>query len=214
MKIKKYNYEILILALQIAVVAALIASVFLIKFINIDWFNTIKGFYIGNFGADTKVEEVLEDDYTLDDATVTVMSKAPSFANKSTGKILLNPLKKINVTSAYGWRNNPIDGKREFHKGVDLSGNIGDEIFSVAGGEVLLSQFSSTYGNYLIIEHSNGIKTLYAHCETLHKAVGEKVVAGEVIALLGSTGRSTAPHLHYEVILNGQNINPEWLISQ
>ncbi len=213
-KIKKSNYELSILIIQIAVVTLIIAAVFIVKFINIEWFNVIKGFYIGNFTADTSVDEVLLDDESNLESTMQLMPVSSSFSKKTTQKLLINPLDSIIVTSPYGWRKSPIDGEKEFHKGVDLSGEIGDEIFATAGGEVIISQYSPTYGNYIKIKHSNGISTLYAHCEKLFKDVGEKVEVGETIASLGSTGRSTAPHLHYEVILNEQNINPEWLISK
>lgn len=214
MKVSKYNYEISIFVVQIAVVVILIVAIFIVKFINIDWFNTVRGFYIGNFTLDTNADEVLSDEEAVNENTVQVMSLAQSYANRPAQKLLINPLKNITITSAYGWRNSPIDGKREFHKGIDLSGETGDEIYATADGEVILSQHSYSYGNYIIIKHANGIETLYAHCEKLYKEVGESVSAGENIASVGSTGRSTAPHLHYEIIINGQNVNPEWLVSK
>lgn len=114
------------------------------------------------------------------------------------------------ITSSFGIRRNPFTGfGREFHSGIDFKGNTGDSIRSTAAGIVEFAGRKGCYGNCIIINHGKKMKTLYGHLSKVKVTDGQKVEAGEFIGLLGSTGRSTGPHLHYE-ILNGENrINPE-----
>ncbi|HEX7026750.1 MAG TPA: M23 family metallopeptidase, partial [Gammaproteobacteria bacterium] len=112
------------------------------------------------------------------------------------------------VSSYYGYRNNPFDGGREFHKGIDIAGKEGTEIIAVAGGVVTWSDRRWGYGNLVEVNHGNGYVTRYAHCSKLLVKEGEAVKKGQVIALMGSTGRSTGPHVHFEVLQEGKQVNP------
>lgn len=103
-------------------------------------------------------------------------------------------------TSYYG------DGRG--HKGLDFGADRGTSIFSVKSGTVTFSGSNGNYGLCIIVDHGNGLKTLYAHCDKLLVGKGEKVSAGQVIGKVGNTGRSTGNHLHFEVIINGSNVNP------
>lgn len=95
------------------------------------------------------------------------------------------------------------------HEAVDIASRVGVPILSVKDGYVeSINSSGSAYGKHFVINHGNGLKTLYAHCSTLYVSVGDKVSQGEVIALVGNTGRSTGPHLHFEVFLNGVRVNP------
>ncbi len=213
---RRINSELSVFIVQLSVVVLVIFAVLLVKFINGDWYNFIRGFYIGNFGTDTKASEVTqanEEDIVYlsnNSEQISVMSTSVSkdFKNQ-----LSMPLQEMKITSGYGYRQDPFGSGVEFHKGIDLGENKGAEIYAVNDGTVEISQYSNSYGNYLVINHGGGFKTLYAHCSENLKKVGDKVKKGEKIALVGSTGRSTAPHLHFEIILNGENLNPEWLIS-
>lgn len=213
---KKFNSEICIFIVQLSVVVLIIFAVLFLKFINGKWFNNLKGFYIGNFIGDTKVSEVTEENsenivyLSNNKDELTVMGTS---INKNLDNSLGLPLNQFLITSTYGYRQDPFGNGIEFHKGVDLAGENGESIFASADGIIEISKYSKSYGNYLVISHSGGLKTLYAHCSKNLKSVGEKVSKGEVIGLVGSTGRSTGPHLHFEVILNGNNFNPEWLVS-
>ena len=102
----------------------------------------------------------------------------------------------------------PITKKRSFHSGLDIAGNNRSPIYAVQDGEVIFSGPNGTYGNCVIIDHGNDMITLYAHCSSLSVVKGSSVLKGENIALVGSTGRSTGPHLHFEVRINGKFINP------
>ena len=113
------------------------------------------------------------------------------------------------ITSKFGMREHPIDNQEKEHKGIDMRANIGDEVISPAIGTVIFAGQQSGYGNVVIIEHMFGFQTLYGHLNEINVSVGEKVGKGKVIAKAGNTGRSTGPHLHYEVKYEGVQINPE-----
>lgn len=116
-------------------------------------------------------------------------------------------------TSGYGWREHPVDGGDNFHHGVDISSPEGTEIHAFADGVVEKVGVGDSYGNYLQIRHSDTVKTLYAHCSKLLKAEGEEVKMGDVIALVGSTGNVTGPHLHFEVKVNGLWHDPTYYLE-
>ena len=117
------------------------------------------------------------------------------------------------VSSLYGYRPNPLTGEREFHQGVDFAGKLGTMITAVADGIVIGSAPSYAYGNLVEISHGNGYVTRYAHNKRNLVSVGQKVEKGEVIALMGNSGRSTGPHVHFEVVKNGKNVNPGRYLS-
>lgn len=112
------------------------------------------------------------------------------------------------VTSRFGWRGSPWGGGSDWHPGIDIANSAGTEIVATADGEVTYSGWYSGYGKLIIINHGNGIETLYGHCSELLVGVGERVNKGQIIALMGNTGLSTGPHLHYEVRVHGSAVNP------
>jgi murein DD-endopeptidase MepM/ murein hydrolase activator NlpD len=113
------------------------------------------------------------------------------------------------VTSNFGYRTSPFSGLREFHKGYDIAANHGAPILATASGTVSLSEYNGLFGNTIEINHGHGIVTRYSHASKLLKKPGTFVKRGEIIALVGDSGRSTGPHVHYEVHLNGIPVNPE-----
>jgi hypothetical protein len=112
------------------------------------------------------------------------------------------------VSSYYGYRIHPISGVKNLHRGIDIGIAAGTEILSAQDGTVTFAGYSGDYGNIVIIENDNGFVTKYAHCETLLVTEGQTVSMGDVIATVGSTGSSTGPHLHFEVLRNGVYLNP------
>lgn len=112
------------------------------------------------------------------------------------------------ITSGFGWRNPPIEDGSELHQGIDIAVEIGTPVVATADGEVVKSGVAGGYGNLVQINHGNGIETLYGHNSQLAVSVGQKVKKGQVISYVGSTGVSTGPHVHYEVRVNGNAINP------
>jgi murein DD-endopeptidase MepM/ murein hydrolase activator NlpD len=109
---------------------------------------------------------------------------------------------------SFGWRKDPFTGLREFHKGLDISGPVGTPIVAPADGVVIKADRDNGYGNTLAIGHGEGLVTRYGHLSAFKVKPGQKVHRGDLIALMGSTGRSTGSHLHYEILLNGAQVDP------
>ena len=113
------------------------------------------------------------------------------------------------VTSEFGYRKDPFTGKTKGHSGMDIAVPTGTSVRAALPGTVTVSKYNAGgYGYYVMIDHGGGLVTLYGHCSKLLATVGQTVLAGDVIALSGSTGRSTGPHLHFEVRVNGERTNP------
>ncbi len=112
------------------------------------------------------------------------------------------------ISSYYGERTDPFTGREEFHKGIDFAGIEGAPVIAVAAGVVTWAGDRDGYGMLVEITHGNGYVTRYAHNERVLVKVGETVARGQTIALMGSTGRSTGPHVHFEVLRNGRQVNP------
>lgn len=126
-------------------------------------------------------------------------------------KDTLPSLKPVNIpccSSRYGWRNDPILGVRKFHEGIDFSAAHGEPIRATASGIVIEAGHAVHYGKHVRIKHGGGFETRYAHASKLLVKKGDLVSKGEVIALVGNTGRSTGPHLHYEIRLKGNSLDP------
>lgn len=116
------------------------------------------------------------------------------------------------VTSTFAYRQSPFTGKREFHKGLDIANKQGSPIVATADGVVSFVGENGSLGQTVVVDHGYGFVTRYAHVQKGLKKRGERVRRGETIALMGNTGRSTGPHLHYEVRLNGVPVNPQTYI--
>jgi murein DD-endopeptidase MepM/ murein hydrolase activator NlpD len=112
------------------------------------------------------------------------------------------------VTSGFGMRKSPFTGRKTMHSGIDIATKTGTPIAAPADGIVAFSGLKGGYGRVLVIDHGYGYTTFYGHCSSLEKKVGEKVKRGDVVARVGNSGRSTGPHLHYEVRVNGVATNP------
>ncbi len=112
------------------------------------------------------------------------------------------------ISDDYGWRTHPILGVQQFHNGVDMAAPSSSPILAAADGEVVAATYNATMGNYVMIDHGGGLFTIYMHASALYVSSGSVVSKGEEIAAVGSTGRSTGPHLHFSVRLNGQYVSP------
>jgi murein DD-endopeptidase MepM/ murein hydrolase activator NlpD len=118
------------------------------------------------------------------------------------------PVENGYMSSTFGYRTDPFNGKQEFHSGIDFTAPAGTVITAVAPGVVTSSSLTSDYGNLLEINHGGSFETRYAHNKINLVKVGDVVKKGQIIALVGSTGRSTAPHVHFEVYKNGRVVDP------
>ncbi len=147
---------------------------------------------------------------SLDDIEFLAKSKSETFASMP----LITPVRKdllarnIHLLSGFGRRLHPIYKVMKMHEGIDFTAARGTPIQATGNGKVVKVMKSPSYGNYVVIDHGSGYETLYAHMQKVEVKRGQKVKRGEQIGTIGNTGRSTAPHLHYEIHLNGKPINP------
>ena len=133
-------------------------------------------------------------------------------ANAS-GSFLWPVASYVYVSSRFGLRVHPITGKTKRHTGIDIASNQGTAVYASDGGSVTLAGWNGGYGNCIMIDHGNGYVTLYGHLSSISVSVGQTVSQGATIGAVGSTGNSTGPHLHFEVLKNGTRIDPEQFFS-
>lgn len=163
--------------------------------------------YNDNIRDETNINEVLEAN-TYGDGTIILENLQTDNSD------FIVPLDTDGViTSNYGYRLDPINGEYKMHEGLDIAAQKGSGILCTCDGKVYKTGYEDGYGNFIILEHSNGLKTLYAHCDTVVAKVGDLVQQGEIIATVGSTGRSTGNHLHFEIRKEDLKVNPLWIIG-
>jgi murein DD-endopeptidase MepM/ murein hydrolase activator NlpD len=132
----------------------------------------------------------------------------------SNSQIAFPTAKGTPITSGFGWRIHPITGERRFHTGIDFGADLGTPIYAVDAGSVELAREKGGYGNTVVVNHNDGKSTLYGHASKLYVREGQQVVRGQAIAAVGSTGMSTAPHLHFEVRVHDKPVNPRPYLQQ
>ncbi|WP_158251165.1 M23 family metallopeptidase [Cryobacterium sp. Y11] len=118
------------------------------------------------------------------------------------------------ITSPFGPRpNKPVDGVGDYHNGTDIAAPCGRPVFAATGGKVVDAGYQGSYGKWVLIDHGNGVETGYAHNSKLLVDAGQLVVAGEIIAVVGTTGASSGCHVHFETLVNGARVNPQSFMS-
>ena len=128
---------------------------------------------------------------------------------KSSKKTLMKtPLNGARLSSGFGNRKHPILGFTKMHRGIDFAAPVGTPIFAAGDGIIEFSGWKGAYGKYIRIKHNSTYKTAYAHLSKIYKKKGARIKQGDIIGTLGSTGRSTGPHLHYEILVSGRQVNP------
>ena len=142
-------------------------------------------------------ESVQEDLLLRTDKNLDILRRTPL------GRPLSGP-----ISSPFGYREDPVNGKKGFHAGVDMQAKRGGKIFATADGTIIQAGYNGDFGNFIEIQHGNGFTTHFAHLQEIKVKKGRKVKRGQVIGLVGSSGRSTGAHLHYELCVKGQPINP------
>ncbi len=125
-----------------------------------------------------------------------------------------SPVDAAYNSSSYGWRVDPFNGHRAFHEGLDFTASTGTPIYAAADGVVSVAEQVSGYGKIVKVDHGSGLETRYAHASKLLVTPGQRVTKGQIIAEVGSTGRSTGPHLHYEIRINGNALDPRKYLSK
>ncbi|GIP60119.1 M23 family metallopeptidase [Paenibacillus sp. FSL W8-0186] len=118
------------------------------------------------------------------------------------------PTLSTRLTSNFGYRTDPFTGKAAFHAGIDISGKIGDPVYAAAAGKIIAAESNRSRGKYIIIQHPNGLQSWYMHLSEIKVSEGDAVKKGQTIAKLGNSGRSTGPHLHFEIVKGDKKVNP------
>lgn len=139
-------------------------------------------------------------------------AKGTSFASYFVNAEPILPVEGARITSRFGYRTHPITGKHGFHTGLDLAASEGTPISAVFYGKVTKTGEDDSWGKYVLVEHSDGFETFYCHLSEIYVEKGAVIRQGETVGLVGSTGMSTGPHLHFEVRINGIRVDPELLL--
>ncbi len=139
-------------------------------------------------------------------------AKGTSFAEYFVNANPVIPVQGARITSRFGYRTHPITGKKGFHTGLDLAAAEGTPISAVYYGKVTKTGEDDSWGKYVLVEHSDGFETFYCHLSEIYAEKGAVIRQGETVGLVGSTGMSTGPHLHFEVRINNVRVDPEMLI--
>lgn len=202
--IKKLDPHLAIIAVQGAICAAVLVLCLIIKLFFGDFFLEMKNWYQKNMNVDTDINQVLN---SSGDQNGTGGPLDTGAINIDLSNGFAMPVSGV-VSSQYGYRTDPFTGNTAIHNGIDIAAESGSKIMASLSGKVVTAQSGNAdYGNYIILDHG-GFQTLYGHCQSLKVSEGEFVSKGQTIALCGSTGRSTGPHLHFEIRVNNKNIDP------
>ncbi len=152
-----------------------------------------------------EMQELLK---TMESHIPYTLKQAQETQTQISGNPTLWPTVSKVLTSSFGYRTDPFTGKATFHAGIDIAGENGGPVYAAGTGKVVAADESGARGRYVIVEHPNGLQTWYMHLSKIQVDVGDAVDKGEQIALLGSTGRSTGPHLHFQVVKQDKPVNP------
>lgn len=208
-----------IFVLQFVSVIILVVTVLIIKFFFNNMFTEIKYLHNEYLDSETSVKEVVETKMNLSSKEhlsvgSAIKTNASLFENKFVENKFALPINSGVISSTYGYRSDPFTQKTKMHKGIDIAAEYGTLIYAVADGEVSYVGFDEYgFGNYLSIKHSNTLKTLYGHCSEILVSVGESVTKGQPIAKVGNSGVTTGSHLHFEIRIDGNCVNPLWYID-
>ena len=169
---------------------------------------------------DSEIDEMSEELQVLKEAVATAERKqrerASSYSNSAGASVVsgngmfTHPCPGYTrISSYFGWREQPLPGASTNHKGMDFAAPTGTPIYAAAAGTVTSAGYSGNAGNLIIINHGNGLQTYYMHCHKIYVKAGQKVSKGQNIAIVGTTGNSTGPHLHFQVMSGGTPVNPQ-----
>ena len=226
-KEKAQNPMLTVIIVQLVISLLISGIIFLISKNEGELHKGISEFYMSISETDLTPREIIDvfrkvtkatfapiiEDQTAKGETNAKTGESVSFSPVYLTVKLQNPIENGTITSDFGYRVSPITKEFSFHSGLDIASPENTEIHCVYDGEVLKVDENYVRGKYLIIKHSDSLITTYNHCNELLVKEGERVKKGETIALVGSTGWSTGPHLHFEMKLNDKYINPLWVLD-
>lgn len=224
---KPKSFMTRIIIIQLVLSLAVTGVLFLVCRTESNLSQNIKTFYSGISETDIAVSEIfgslknvvketfspsVETEEASGETETTTGEKAvfsPVFLTVN----LENPIEDGNITSKFGYRVSPITNEYSLHSGLDIAAPENTKIYAAYDGVVEKAECNEINGNYIVIRHSDNLKTTYNHCNKLLVSKGETVKKGEVIALVGATGYATGNHLHFEVLLNGKYVNPLYVLN-
>ncbi|MBR4858291.1 MAG: M23 family metallopeptidase [Clostridia bacterium] len=163
-------------------------------------------------GETVAVGEIVSEGSGGEDIQVKEAAKGTSFAPYYVSVSPVVPVQNARITSEFGYRTNPVSGKYGFHTGIDLAADEGTPVAASFYGKIIETGSSDVWGNYILMEHSENFQTYYCHLSEIYVSKGAVIRQGETVGLVGSTGWSTGPHLHFEVRINGVRVNPASLL--
>lgn len=222
---KQSGFMTRIIIIQFALSLIITGVLFLVCRTDSNLSQNIKSFYSGICKTDIAVSEIFNSFKNVVQETFSQNIEESSGETETTtgekavfSPVFLtvnfeNPIKEGNVTSKFGYRVSPITNEYSLHSGLDIAAPQNTEIYPAYDGVVVRAEYHKINGNYIVIKHSDTLKTTYNHCNKLLVKEGEKVKKGDVIALVGETGYATGNHLHFEVLLNGKYVNPLYVLS-
>ena len=177
------------------------------KLVNYDNPNSMQNFGFNSGGPDNSFQLTMVESEAEENQIEEELRRIEVISIRENLPTIWAHLGKIN--NEFGFRRNPFGGRTyEFHGGMDMDGEKGDTVIAPGNGTVIKAGWEGGYGNMIEIDHGNGLTTRYGHLSKMEVAVGDQVQRGQLIGLIGTTGRSTGPHLHYELRLNDKSINP------
>lgn len=224
---KPKSFMTRIIIIQLVLSLAVTGVLFLVCRTESNLSQNIKTFYSGICETDIAVSEIfgslknvvketfspsVETEEASGETETTTGEKAvfsPVFLTVN----LENPIEDGNITSKFGYRVSPITNEYSLHSGLDIAAPENTKIYAAYDGVVEKAECNEINGNYIVIRHSDNLKTTYNHCNKLLVSKGETVKKGEVIALVGATGYATGNHLHFEVLLKGKYVNPLYVLN-
>ena len=194
--------ELLVIQCSVCVIVLLVALIF--KWIGGDVYARLSSEFCRAMLENTVFNAVAA---SSDTEIVCVSGK--SLSSSSDNTLRVPPLEVGILTSAYGERRDPFTGELSFHEGIDIATEQGTPIVAVQSGSVTTKEYDENgYGHYVVITCESGDKYVYAHCESINVNIGETVKAGQTVAFVGNSGRSTGAHLHFEWLINNQTVDP------
>lgn len=213
----------LLIVIQLAVCILILICAFVVKSVGGSFYATVGTWFYDNYN-NSVFTDTQDNIFSFIDQTKTTENKdiIPNTNNNTDTDIISKikseikkPLSKGTVTSAFGNRSdNSTSSNTKFHKGIDIGADKGSVISAMLDGTVAVAENDEKYGKYIVLTHSDNVKTLYAHCSELCVKTGGKISAGQKIALVGSTGDADGNHLHLEIIVDGENINPQDILGK
>lgn len=216
---KKKDFFTHIITIQILVVALLAGALFAVKKVSPVNFELLKESYNAVMQNDMSVREVFANIKSFivqpqggDDISVFAPQEGTSFSPYYISSEICTPVSG-RVSSPFGYRVNPVTKVFSFHSGVDIAAPHGEKIKAAYYGTVTKVSYDDISGNYIILTHEGGLQTKYFHCSKIIAEEGMVVRSGETIALVGSTGRSTGPHLHFTIEIDGKKVDPLYVID-